>query len=91
MSFITDVKVLVDYEVYQQLISYRDEILKLHEEKKKELEIGPTNTSQRKELKAAEQTGFGSDLEEKVFRKVINHLSNRINISKLENIIKGTF
>jgi len=89
MSFITDVKVLVDYEVYQQLISYRDEILKLHEEKKKELEIGPTNTSQRKDLNDVNQTGFGNDIEERIFQKVLDHFNTKISGSELKKVTRG--
>ena len=95
MSSQVVMKVLIDLDNYEQLLTYKEEVLKLHDKKKKELEnvsselpIQPKKQlSQREQL--SDQVGNGNDIETRIAQTVIRQLSRNYNLEALQKLLEG--
>jgi len=101
MSSSVVTKVLLDFDVFQQLLSYKEEVLKLHELKKKDLEIvsqpeqgnssGTLKPKLSLENSIADQKGSGVDYETRISQLVVKQLAEQYNLDALQKLLPGNF
>lgn len=107
MSSSVVTKVLLDFDVFQQLLTYKEEVLKIHEQKKKDLEIvsqpvqtqsgqsslpsGSLKPKSTDENHIKDQIGSGNDFETRISQLVVKQLVDQYNLDALQKLLKGNY